>query len=216
MTTEVSNYLRCFWCNSPRAGDEKWGGCVKNGIAFCWQSNLCPFEICGEILKKMDTMVDDYECPICMEAKKALEMPRCSHKVCLDCYKTIYFGVSELEKPCMYRDLLDKLPEWTYERRLDEDGDVMENEKENEHDTFLLEKMNYQYEDDERPYEELIVLRDGLMCDRPEWMNIQEIINYENERFRVYSEWKIKESNYLASRTIGNQSCPLCRAYIEY
>ena len=209
MTTEVSNEMRCFWCNKPGEG-----GCVKNGITFCWQSVICHFEVCGKILEKMDTMVDDYECPICMERKKALEMPRCSHKVCLDCYKTIYFGVSELEKPCIYRDL--NIPHWTYELQLDEDGDVMENEKENEHDIFLREKMNYKYEDDKRPYDELIVLRDDLMYDRPGWMNIQEIINYENETFRVCSEWKIKEGNYLASRTIGNQSCPLCRAYIEY
>ena len=54
------------------------------------------------------------------------------------------------------------------------------------------------------------------MYNRPEWMNIQEIINYENELFRICSEYKIKEDNYLASRTIGNQSCPLCRAKIEY
>jgi hypothetical protein len=212
MTAEVSNDLRCFWCNSPGAGDEKWGGCIKNGITFCWQSNICPFEVCGEIFEKMDTMVDDYECPVCMETKKALEMPRCSHKVCLDCYKTIYFGMSELEKPCMDRDLLNKLPEWTYERRLDED----ENEKENEHDTFLGERMNYEYEEDKRTYDELIEIRNNVIIERPEWMNISEIINYENERFRLYSEWRIKEDNYLASRTIGNQSCPLCRAAIEY
>lgn len=214
MTTEISNKLRCFWCNSPGAGDENSGGCIKNGITFCWQSNLCPFQVCGEILEKMDTMVYDYECPICMETKKVLEMPRCSHKVCLDCYKTIYFGVSELEKPCIYEDL--NCPDWPYELQLDEDGDIMENEKDNEQRTFLSEKMNYEYEDDKRPYEELIVLRDSLMCDRPDWMNNQEIIDYENESFSVYSEYRIKEDNYLASRTIGNQSCPLCRAKIEY
>ena len=209
MTTEISNERRCFWCN--KSGE---GGCVKNGITFCWQSIICPFEVCGEILEKIDTMVDDYDCPVCMETKKALEMPRCSHKVCLNCYKTIYFGVSELEKPCIYEDL--NCPDWTYELQLDEDGDVMENEKENEHDTFLGERMHYEYEDDKRLYEELIVLRDDLMCDRPEWMNIQEIINYENELFKTTSDYRIKEDNYLESRTIGNQSCPLCRSYIEY
>ena len=214
MTTEISNELRCFWCNSPGAGDEKFGGCIKNGITFCWQSNVCPFTFCEEILKKMNTMVDDYECPVCMETKKALEMPKCSHKVCLDCYKTIYFGVSELEKHCMYRDL--NLPHWTYQQQFDEHGDWIENEKEYEHSDFLSEKMNYKYEDDERLYEEVIVLRDNLMCNRPEWMNIQEIINYENELFGICSEWRIKEDNYLASRTIGNQKCPLCRTEIEY
>jgi len=108
------------------------------------------------------------------------------------------------------------LPHWTYEQQFDEDGDWIENEKENEHDTFLREKMNYQCEDDERLYEELIRLRDSLMCDRPEWMNNQEIVDYENEIFKLYSEWRIKEDIYLENQIIGNQRCPLCRATIEY
>jgi len=216
MTTEISNELRCFWCNSPGAGDEKFGGCIKNGITFCWQSAIVPFQVCEEILKKMDTMVDDYECPVCLESKKALEMPRCSHKVCLDCYKTIYFGVSELEKPCMDRDYLLNWPQWTYEQKFDEDGDMIENEKENEHYDFLLEKMNYEAEDDERTYNELIELRDNLIGERPEWMNNSEVISYENKQFKFLSEWKIKNDTYLSSLIIGNQSCPLCRTEIEY
>lgn len=214
MTTDVSNELRCFWCNAPGAGETGYGGCIKNEIVFCWQSGVDPFNVCGEILKKMDTMVDDYECPICLEPKKSLEMPRCSHKLCLDCYKTIYFGVSELEKPCMYRDL--NLPQWTYEQKFDEYGDVMENEKENEHYDFLSEKMNYEGEDDERTYNELIELRDNLIGERPEWMNNSEVISYENNRFKLLSEWKIKNDTYLSSLIIGNQSCPLCRVEIEY
>jgi hypothetical protein len=202
--------IRCYWCNRPGAGDERYGGCVKNGIVFCWQSNLCPFETCGEILKKIDTMVYDFECPVCLENKKALEMPQCNHKVCLDCYKTIYFGKSEYEKPDC-----PNLPEWTYERQLDEDGDIMENEKEDEYDKFLEEKINYSYEEDKRTYEELIELRNNLLHDRPEWMNTMEVINYENELFRICSEHRIKEDKYLSNLTIGNQSCPLCRKCID-
>lgn len=201
----VSNKMICYWCNRP--GSDEY---VKNGIVFCWQSNLCPFEYCGEILEKMDTMVDDYECPVCMETKKSLEMPRCSHKVCLDCYKTIMFGVSKSEKPCIY-DL--KMPDWTFEQQFGEDGEWIENEMENEHNLkFLSEKMNYEYEDDKRSYEELITIRDSLMCDRPGWMNKSAVIHYENELFILCSEWRIKEDTYLSTLTIGNQRCPLCRA----
>jgi hypothetical protein len=210
MTTEFPNELRCFWCNSPGAGDEIYGGCVKNGITFCWQSSACQFELCAKIRNKIDTMINDYECPVCMETKKAMELPNCTHKVCLDCYKTIYFGVSEFEKPCMYRDL--NFPTWTYERQVDEDGDVMENEKENEHYAFLIEKMNYEDEEDKRPYEELIELRDNLLYERPEWMNTLEVINYENELFRICSEYRIKRDTYLSNLIIGIKSCPLCRA----
>ena len=206
--------LRCYWCDRPGAGNESSGGCVKNGIAFCWQSNLCPFETCGEILTKIDTMVDDFECPVCLEIKKALEMPRCNHKVCLDCYKIIYFGKSQYEQPCIYRDC--NLPEWTYEVQMDEEGEIIENEKENEHHDFLAEKINYSYEEDVRKYDELIELRNNLLHERPEWMNDMEVINYENKLFRICSEYRIKEDRYLSNLTIGNQSCPLCRKFIEY
>lgn len=33
---------------------------------------------------------------------------------------------------------------------------------------------------------------------------------------KIFSEYRIKEDNYLESRTIGNKSCPLCRIGIEY
>jgi Zinc finger, C3HC4 type (RING finger) len=203
--------LRCYWCNKPGAGDEKSGGCIRNGIVFCWQSGLCP-TTCTEILEKIDTMVDDFECPVCLETKKALEMPSCNHKVCLDCYKTIYFGKSEYEKPDEYPDL----PEWTYEQQLYEDGDTMENEKQNEHDKFLVEKINYSWEEDERKYDELTELRDNLLHERPEWMNATEVINYENKLFKTCSDYIIKKGLYLSRLTIGNQSCPLCRSVIEY
>jgi hypothetical protein len=216
MTTNESNELRCFWCNEPGAGDVSTGGCIQNGIAFCWQSSIIPFTVCEEILNKLDTMVDDYECPICMESKKSLEMPRCNHKVCIECYKTIYFGSSTSEEPCFYRDFMDKKPEWTYEQQFDENGDYIYSEKESEHDEFLSKKMNYEFEDDERKYNELIELRDNLIVERPEWMNNSEVINYENNLFKITSEWRIKEDIYSSKLTIGNQSCPMCRMTIEY
>jgi hypothetical protein len=203
--------LRCYWCNRSGAGNESYGGCIKNDIVFCWQSTLCPFETCGEILKKIDTIVDDFECPVCLENKKALEMPQCNHKVCLDCYKAIYFGKSEYEKTDC-----PNLPEWTYELQMDEEGEIIDNEKENEHYKFLREKINYSYEEEERTYEELIELRNNLLHERPEWMNNIEVINYENELFRIFSEYRIKEDIYYLNLTIGNQSCPLCRKHIEY
>jgi hypothetical protein len=148
-----------------------------------------------------------------MEPKKAIEIPRCNHKVCLDCYKTIYFGLSEAE-PCSISDL--RLPDWTFEQQFDEDGDWIENEKEREHGQFLFQKMNYKQEYDERTYDELIELRDNFLNERPEWMNNIEVIHYENELFKVCSDFRIKEDTYLQNLTIGNQSCPMCRQTIDY
>ncbi len=92
MNTEISNDITCFWCE--HTSNSGGGANITNGIPFCWMSIMCPFELCGEILKKADTVEDNYECPVCLETKKSMEMPACRHKVCLDCYKTIYFGAS--------------------------------------------------------------------------------------------------------------------------
>lgn len=219
MMTVVSNDLRCFWCNRPGAGDENYGGIIKNGIIFCWLSGLDSLNLCGAIRNKMDTMVDNHECPVCMETKKAFELPSCTHKVCLDCYKIIYFGISEFEKPCEYS--LDGYPEWTYENQFDEDDDLLHNEKDDEHNTsFLIEKMKFDegnfisdgnYTIDQRTYSELIAERDGLMSERPEWMNKQEIINYENAYFKWCTQYRDKLNKYLSGLIKGNKMCPLCR-----
>ena len=116
----TNNDTRCFWCNYPGAGQQPEMGFdnVENGIVFCWQSDLPIINnLCRKVRRKINTIVDNYECPVCMETKRAFEQPSCNHKICVDCYKTIYFGISEFEKPCFYRDL--NYPEWTYENRYD-------------------------------------------------------------------------------------------------
>lgn len=186
--------LRCYWCERP-------GGTTINDIVFCWQSQVCYLELCANVLAKIDTKSNDVECPVCLNYATVLELPNCKHKLCLDCYKTIYFGKSEYEKPCDC-----SLPTWTFDE-CDEDG---ESDGEKEHSKFL-QRINYAYENDERTYEELIELRNSLLYERPEWMNCVGIVNYENELFQTCSEYKIKENTYLSNLTIGNKICPLCR-----
>ena len=209
MTTEVSRLNRCYWCRRGGSGPDG-GGCIRNGFMFCWVSTVDESSVCAKILDKMDTMIDNHECPVCLEIKTALELPNCKHKCCLDCYKKIYFGVSEHEKPCIYTE--HERPEWTYGQQVDEYGNIEENtEMKMELDEYLLEKMNYDDIDDERSYDELIEARDNLIHERPEWMNNIEVINYENEEFRISSEFKNKD--IYRSRLIKSncESCPLCR-----
>jgi hypothetical protein len=211
MNTEVSNEITCFWCEHTSTPD--FAANITNGIPFCWMSILCPFELCGEIRKKVDTVEDNYECPVCYETKKCMEMPACSHKVCLDCYKTIYFGVSTAKKPQIYEL---NLPKWPYNIYDEEGYCIEEDQKEAEHDEYMREKLNFAYEDDERSYDELVETRNRLMEERPEWMNVEEIINYENELFRVCTEFNNRQTEYMNNLTKGNQSCPLCRSEVEW
>lgn len=147
------------------------------------------------------------ECPVCYEEKYTLQLP-CYHKVCIDCCKTIYFGVSTEQKPRYEHEMDNECPEWPFS----EDDDDYE-EKHNE-----FEKIEFKYDlcnCEKHTYEEMIINRNISINHRPDWMNTEKFINYENLRFKYHiesvkldKEWE----KYDASKTQGNSKCPLCRA----
>jgi len=49
----------------------------------------------GNIIKKGKdklTTYDNVECPICLETKQNVSLPRCEHHTCIDCFKRCYYG----------------------------------------------------------------------------------------------------------------------------
>jgi hypothetical protein len=67
-----------------------------------------------------------------------------------------------------------------------------------------------------KTYEEIIKIRDELVETRPNWMNTEEFITWENQHIK-YWVYMIKkdneEDNYKKSKlnNINSQCCPLCR-----
>ena len=57
-------------------------------------------------------------------------------------------------------------------------------------------------------YDELITIRNSLISSRPEWMNQEEFINYENATFLYYTT-KIDSEKWWAKYE-ENKRCP-CR-----
>lgn len=37
-------------------------------------------------------IVDDIECPICLETKRSVTQPNCEHTICIECFKRCYYG----------------------------------------------------------------------------------------------------------------------------
>lgn len=35
---------------------------------------------------------DNVECPICLETKKGISLPKCDHYICIGCFKRCYFN----------------------------------------------------------------------------------------------------------------------------
>lgn len=48
--------------------------------------------------KKLD-IIENAECPLCLETKKCVVQPRCSHTTCVDCFKRCMYGEPSTEYP---------------------------------------------------------------------------------------------------------------------
>jgi hypothetical protein len=89
-----------------------------------------------------------------------------------------------------------------------------------ENDEKPVEKF-YEFEDkyfnyEENTYDELIEIRDRIKAERPEWLNADEIINYENQLFKfnenivnIEKNEKKNKDNYRKLKY--NNYCPLCK-----
>jgi len=100
-------------------------------------------------------------------------------------------------------------PIWPYELNDDDENDP-ERIKLEEYDDFEEKHFDIEKYD----YDELITIRNSLISERPEWMNTEEFINWENRRFRYHTNFVILDNEwnkYNENKTKGNGSCPLCR-----
>jgi hypothetical protein len=104
----------------------------------------------------------------------------------------------------------EEQPIWPYELN-DYDENDPERIKYEEYNEFEIKHFDI----GKYNYDELITIRNSLITERPEWMNTEEFINYENGQFRYHTDCVILDKeweNYNESKTKGNGICPLCRA----
>lgn len=187
----------CYFCDELTNAYfiSKW-----NDIYVCDSCDIC-VPITG---------IKSGECCVCLEDKSLIKLPNCIHTICLECCKTIYFGTSHNERPTIHRrDDDGEGPEWPFEFDDDDTNDPARI-KYNEYEDF--ESMNFNICS---PYDELITIRDSLILSRPEWMNQEMFINYENARFLYHNECFITDhiwNTYNETKLKGNSMCPLCRA----
>jgi len=200
MAAIFENHI-CYFC------DERYPhpSCFidnHNGIWLC--SN------CEDFKLPINLDVEEKgECCVCFENNSLFKLPTCIHKVCLQCCKTIYFGSTTTERPVHWREIIDDVcPLWPYEINEEDEIEDLNQEK-----YYYFEELHFDYET--KSYAELITIRDSLIRERPEWMNTESFINYENDYIRyqtkihnVEKEW----DNWNENKTRGNCICPLCRA----
>ena len=157
-------------------------------------------------------IIDNNECPICYENKKCIMLPFCHHIICIDCCKQIYFGISSEQIPVQYNEVEIDDPIWPYEKiEKDIDGNSIEDKKETIYNDFTYEHL---LNSNNETYDEMITIRNSLISARPQWMNTDEFIDYENHILKYYNEYNIIDKTwkkYNDNKSKGNQTCPLCR-----
>jgi hypothetical protein len=148
------------------------------------------------------TCKENGECCVCSETKTVFKLDKCNHEACFDCCKKIYISL-KMEHPNSFNELTCECPVWPYK------NDEMPIEK-----FYEFEDKHFNYE--KNTYDELIEIRDRIKSERPDWLNAEEIINYENQLFRFYENIvkieKNKKKNKENYRKIKyNNYCPLCK-----
>jgi hypothetical protein len=63
---------------------------------------------CCDMLYGILKMSDNIECPICFENKKGLSLMKCSHYICIDCFKRCHHGDQSGEPVFPYPDIEEK------------------------------------------------------------------------------------------------------------
>lgn len=92
--------------------------CTNCDVSFgTWQG-------CNDVLN----VIDDHECPVCLETKTCVSHPKCNHNICIDCFKKCYF-------PWETYELENKQPQFPYP------DDILEEYDNNPND----EKWNIDY-----------------------------------------------------------------------
>ena len=77
----------------------------QNGRIKCKNHELCRYTVfaapfknnylcddCDTTYEKQLEIKDNIECPICLEIKRCVLQPRCSHVTCVDCFKLCYYS----------------------------------------------------------------------------------------------------------------------------
>lgn len=214
---ELDEYKRCYFCENVKFTGDNFFIQQHKGIWICQEVG------CYETIFNEDVHIsENIECPVCYEIKTGIKLPNCSHIICIDCCKFIYCGFTNIQKPnILHHSEFDENapfnPDWPYELHKDSEG---EDDYENDDKLVEYEKLEHNYYNnyENKTYEEIIIIRDELIETRPNWMNTDEFISWENQHIKywIYMIKKdIEEVTYQKSKYDNikekAQCCPLCR-----
>ena len=106
---------------NSRDMDYELNNILPNGRIKCKNYELCHYMVfaapfknnylcddCDTAYEKPLEIKDNIECPICLEIKRGVSQPRCSHFTCVDCFKLCYYSHEIIKPKFPYPDLEDE------------------------------------------------------------------------------------------------------------
>lgn len=161
---------------------------------------------CNKLLFHEDIM-ENGDCCSCLKNTNVLALCNCIHKVCSECFKETNFGSTINPTEWQGVQIKTDPPTWPFQIEKEDDSDP-EYIKAQEYQDFFAKNFN----NEEATYDEKIAIRDTLISTRPEWMNTEQFITYENNNLKFITDF-FKTVNGLDEykKTKEGVFCPLCR-----
>jgi hypothetical protein len=225
----------CYFCDYPKNVSSDYeknideNGNYHLGFIHKYKDLWICYTCINDNLRHVNFLIQENgECCVCLEEKILLNLPTCTHTVCIQCCKTIYYGSTSIEPPNVSLNDIEH-PDWPYPFHCSHEAEfkgtrkdwMIWDDKEEVYSVFRNEYFNefYKQELKNKSYDEIVAIRDSLITEkvneRLEWMNTEEFINYENELFcyeivtkRINKKWK----KFNNKKIRGNGLCPICRA----
>jgi hypothetical protein len=100
---EKSNVGYDGFCGIKCKNHELCGEVLPDWWWDCKAKYLCTN--CDMLFGSTLETIETVECPICLEEKRGVSQPKCSHSLCIGCFKRCYYGDTEGEPDFPYPDI---------------------------------------------------------------------------------------------------------------
>lgn len=162
---------------------------------------------CDNLMFSKNIMTNG-DCCACSKNTNVLSLRNCIHKLCSECFKQTNFGSNIHPKDWQGLEIKTEQPKWPFEIEKEDNSDP-EYKKSQEYKNFFVKNFN----NEKLTYNEKITIRNNLISTRPEWMNTQIFINFENSNFKYITELfkKVNSASNYNKKAEEGAFCPLCR-----
>jgi hypothetical protein len=152
--------------------------------------------------------MENGKCCACLKNTHVLNLRSCIHKLCSTCFKQTNFGSTLNPKKWGGVEMKSEEALWPFKIQKADKSDPGYI-KVQEYQNFFVNN----FTNEKATYDEQIEIRNNLISTRPEWMNTEEFIHFENKHLKYIYELlaKINSVDDYKTQSTNGIFCPLCK-----